>query len=243
MPKLARLMKFLLHVVRPMEHFSRPGVSKPPALQNPRDTRHSSRVSVQFMPAYEDARGAQLREYLNDAREAILWKCEGLSDAQARTPLTPTGTHVMGLLLHLAVTESQYFISCFGREIENRVIQGVIEAEEAQADFLPPSNMTLADAVTIYRETTAAADAVLDELELDSPAVVPWWIKHRHTTVERLLVHMIAESHRHAGHLDIVREQLDGFIGLRPSAPNIPDLTPDQWEEQRLRMNALADGA
>ncbi|MBD1539332.1 DinB family protein [Arthrobacter sp. S13_S34] len=195
------------------------------------------------MPAYEDARGAQLREYLNDAREAILWKCEGLSDAQARTPLTPTGTHVMGLLLHLAVTESQYFISCFGREIENRVIQGVIEAEEAQADFLPPSNMTLADAVTIYRETTAAADAVLDELELDSPAVVPWWIKHRHTTVERLLVHMIAESHRHAGHLDIVREQLDGFIGLRPSAPNIPDLTPDQWEEQRLRMNALADGA
>lgn len=43
-------------------------------------------------------------------------------------------------------------------------------------------------------------------------------------------MHMIAESHRHAGHLDIVREQLDGSIGLRPSAPNIPDLTPDQWK-------------
>ncbi|WP_237715846.1 DUF664 domain-containing protein [Arthrobacter sp. M2012083] len=57
----------------------------------------------------KSGREAQLREYLNDAREAILWKCEGLSDAQARTPLTPTGTHVMGLLLHLAVTESQYF--------------------------------------------------------------------------------------------------------------------------------------
>ena len=178
------------------------------------------------MPNEENDRGAQLREYLNDAREAILWKCEGLSDAQARTPLTPTGTHVMGLLLHLAVTESQYFISCLGREIENPTIRGVIEAEESQADFLPPPNMTLVDALEIYRETTVAADAVLDELELDSPAVVPWWIKHRHTTVERLLVHMIAECHRHAGHLDIVREQLDGFIGLRPSAPNIPDLTP-----------------
>lgn len=147
----------------------------------------------------------------------------------------------MGLLLHLAVTESQYFISCLGREIENPIIRGVTEAEDPQADFLPPPNMTLADAVEIYRETTAAADAVLDETELDSPAMVPWWIKHRHTTVERLLVHMIAESHRHAGHLDIVREQLDGFIGLRPSAPNIPDLTPDQWEEQRLRMKELAD--
>jgi len=194
------------------------------------------------MPIAEGDRRAQLREYLNDAREAILWKCAGLTDAQARAPLTPTGTHVMGLLLHLAVTESQYFISCLGRKIEDRVIQGVIEAEEDQADFLPPPNMTLADAVTIYREATVAADAVIDELELDSPAVVPWWIKHRYTTLERLLVHMIAESHRHAGHLDIVREQLDGFIGLRPSAPNLPDLTPAQWEEQRLRLKELADG-
>ncbi|MDD7835622.1 MULTISPECIES: mycothiol transferase [Paenarthrobacter] len=57
--------------------------------------------SVQFLPIADHDQGAQLREYLNDAREAILWKCEGLSDAQARTPLTPTGTHVMGLLLHL----------------------------------------------------------------------------------------------------------------------------------------------
>lgn len=198
--------------------------------------------SVQSMPIAEDDRGAQLREYLNDAREAILWKCEGLSDAQARTPLTPTGTHVMGLLLHLAVTESQYFISCLGREIENAVIRHVIEAEDAQADFLPPPGMTLEDAVRIYRQTIVAVDAVLDEVELNSPAVVEWWIKHRHTTVERLLVHMIAESHRHAGHLDIVREQLDGFVGLRPSAPNIPDLTPDQWEEQNLRLKELADG-
>ncbi|MFC8038880.1 DinB family protein [Paenarthrobacter sp. NPDC057355] len=190
----------------------------------------------------KDDRRAQLREYLNDAREAILWKCEGLSDAQARTPLTPTGTHVMGLLLHLAVTESQYFISCLGREIENAVIRHVIEADDAQADFLPPPGMTLADAVKIYRETIDAADAVLDEVELNSPAVVEWWIKHRNTTVERLLVHMIAESHRHAGHLDIVREQLDGFVGLRPSAPNIPDLTPGQWEEQQLRLQELADG-
>ncbi|MDJ0354486.1 DinB family protein [Pseudarthrobacter sp. PH31-O2] len=195
------------------------------------------------MPTDTNDRATQLREYLNDAREAILWKCEGLSDAQARTPLTPTGTHVMGLLLHLAVTESQYFISCLGREIENPVIQGVIASRDAQADFLPPPNMTLADAVEIYRETTVAADAVLDDLELDTTAVVQWWTKHRHTTVERLLVHMIAESHRHAGHLDIVREQLDGFIGLRPSAPNIPGLTPDQWEEQRLRIKELARGA
>lgn len=171
-----------------------------------------------------------------------MWKCEGLSDAQARTPLTPTGTHVMGLLLHLAVTESQYFISSLGREIKNVLIRHVIEAGDARADFLPPPDMTLVDAVNIYRETIVAVDAVFDGVELNSPAVVEWWTKHRKTTVERLLVHMIAESHRHAGHLDIVREQLDGFVGLRPSAPNIPDLTPDQWEEQNLGLKKLADG-
>ena len=54
---------------------------------------------------------------------------------------------------------------------------------------------------------------------------------------------MIAESHRHAGHLDIVREQLDGFIGLRPSAPNLPEFTPSQWEQQRLQLKSLADNA
>ncbi|PQZ86802.1 DinB family protein [Arthrobacter sp. MYb222] len=187
--------------------------------------------------------GAHLREYLNDAREAILWKCEGLSDTQARTPLAPTGTHVMGLLLHLAVTESEYFVGCLGQKIENPIIRDISEDEDAQADFRPPPNMTLADAMNIYREATTAADVVLDYLDLDSPAVVPWWGTHRHTTVERLLIHMIAESHRHAGHMDIVREQLDGFVGLRPSATNIPDLTPAQWEEQRLRIKEIADNA
>ena len=195
------------------------------------------------MPIDKSDRGALLREYLNDAREAILWKCEGLSDAQARTPMTSTGTHAMGLLLHLAVTESGYFIECLGREIQNPVIRSISDSDDAQADFLPPPGITLNDAVMFYKEAIAAADGVLDELELGSPAVVPWWGKHRHTTVERLLVHMIAESHRHAGHLDIVREQLDGFVGLRPSAPNLPELTADQWEEQRLQMKKLAENS
>ncbi|MGO4297442.1 DinB family protein [Glutamicibacter sp. MCAF14] len=184
---------------------------------------------------------ALLREYLNDAREAVLWKCEGLDDAQARTPMSSTGTHVMGLLLHLAVNEAGYFIACLGRKIQDPVIRSIIDSEDEQADFLPPPGMSLDDAISLYKETIAAADGVLDELELDSPAVVPWWNKHRHTTVQRLLVHMIAESHRHAGHLDIVREQLDGFIGLRPSAPNLPELTPGQWEQQRLKLKSLAD--
>ncbi|KWR71079.1 hypothetical protein RN04_10200 [Arthrobacter sp. W1] len=191
----------------------------------------------------KSGQGAQLREYLNDAREAILWKCEGLSDAQARTPLTATGTHVMGLLLHLAVTEAGYFIECLGQKIENPLIRDIMADDDAQADFRPPSNMTLADAMNLYREATSAADEVLDHSELNSPAIVPWWGTHRHTTVERLLTHMIAESHRHAGHMDIVREQLDGFVGLRPAAPNIPDLTPAQWDEERLRLRGIADNA
>lgn len=182
-----------------------------------------------------------LREYLNDARDAIVWKCEGLSQAQARRPMTATGTHVMGLLLHLAVTEAEYFIMCLGEKVKNPLIQRIIESEDDQAAFLPPEDLSLDDLLEVYKETVRAADKVLDRLDLDAPAVVPWWVKNRQTTVERLLVHMIAESHRHAGHLDIVREQLDGFIGLRPAAPNVPELNADQWEERRAQIGQLAD--
>lgn len=77
------------------------------------------------MPIDNSDNGAQLREYLSDVREAILWKCEGSSDAQARTPMTSPGTHVMGLLFHLAITESEYFIACLGQEVENSLIPRV----------------------------------------------------------------------------------------------------------------------
>ena len=64
----------------------------------------------------------------------------------------------------------------------------------------------------LYQRACAHADATVDELDLDSPAEVPWWSESA-TTLGVLLVRMLAETAQHAGHADIVRELIDGRVG------------------------------
>lgn len=182
-----------------------------------------------------------LREYLNDARSAVIYKAQGLSDHLARKPLTPTGTHVLGVVHHLAITEYGYFGQCFGREINNSYVLELLETDDPQADFLPPAHLSANDIVNLYKDAIAFCDEGIAALPLDAPAEVPWWVRHRHTTLEKLIVHMIAETSRHAGHLDIVREQLDGFAGLRSEVPNLPAYSNSQWEQQFTTINNLSE--
>ncbi|UYQ78139.1 DinB family protein [Glutamicibacter sp. JL.03c] len=183
-----------------------------------------------------------LLEYLGDARQAVIYKAQGLSDRLARKPLTPTGTHILGVVHHLAITEYGYFGQCLGRSVDDPYIQNLLDAEDPQADFLPPAHLNANGIIGLYRDSILFSDAGIKSLPLDAPVEVPWWIRRRHTTLEQLVVHMIAETSRHAGHLDIVREQLDGFTGLRPEAPNLPDYSAAQWAEQFESINRLADG-
>ncbi len=145
----------------------------------------------------------------------------------------------MGLLVHLSVTETGYFFKGLGRKIEDPLIQEIIESADPQAEFLPPQEMTLADAIALYEATTKAVDVVLDGIALDTIIKVSWR-KNGQATLERMLVHMIAETHRHAGHMDLIRELLDGFVGLYPEAPSIADLSEEQWHEQYQRVQRLA---
>ncbi|WP_159614074.1 DinB family protein [Glutamicibacter sp. JC586] len=181
-----------------------------------------------------------LREYLNDARDAVLYKAQGLSEQAARTPLTPTGTHVLGVVHHLAITEYGYFGPCLGRQVDNPYVQELLEIDDPQADFLPPAHLSANDIIDLYRQAVDYCEAGIDSLPLDAPAEVPWWNRRRHTTLEQLMIHMIAETSRHAGHLDIVREQLDGFTGLRAQSPNLPPYSQDQWAAQYAALSQIA---
>ncbi|NQD39552.1 DinB family protein [Glutamicibacter halophytocola] len=183
-----------------------------------------------------------LQEYLSEARDAVIYKAQGLSAQLARKPLTPTGTHILGVVHHLAITEYGYFAQCLGRTVDDPYIQELLDADDPQADFLPPAHFSASGIIELYRESTAFSDAGIRALPLSAPVEVPWWIRRRHTTLEHLMVHMIAETSRHAGHLDIVREQLDGFTGLRPEAPNLPDYSAAQWAQQFESINRLAIG-
>jgi Protein of unknown function (DUF664) len=58
---------------------------------------------------------ADLHSYLRDARQAVLWKLDGLSEYDVRRPLVPTGTNLLGLVKHLATVEWGHFGAAFGR--------------------------------------------------------------------------------------------------------------------------------
>lgn len=70
---------------------------------------------------------------------------------------------------------------------------------------------------------------------------MPWWPEdRRNVTLHRLLVHVVAETNRHAGHADVVRELVDGSVGLRDGVSNLPDRDAAWWEGYRERVERAA---
>jgi hypothetical protein len=79
-------------------------------------------------------------------------------------------------------------------------------------------------------------------LDLDAPGQVPWWPpERRDVTLHRVLVHVIAETHRHAGHADIVRELVDGAAGLLPGVSNLGADGAEARTAHHARVQAAAD--
>ncbi|QNN63889.1 DinB family protein [Leucobacter denitrificans] len=170
-----------------------------------------------------------LLQYLQEAREALLWKLEGLSEYDIRRPLTPTGTNLLGLVKHVAGVEHEYFTDCLG---QSRAFDAPWLADDTpdNSDMWATDDESREFIVDLYRTAWKSDDAIVRELGLEATGVVPWW-KNKETTVRRLLIHMIAETHRHAGHADILRELIDGAVGLRPTVTNIPAQEREWWIE------------
>ena len=183
---------------------------------------------------------ADLRRYLQDARNALLWKLDGASDYDVRRPMTGTGTNLLGLVKHCAGVEAGYFGFCFGRPFEEE-LPWMEEDAEANADMWATADESRDDIVALYRRVWAHADATIEALPLDATGEVPWWGADRgEPTLHRVLVHTVAELHRHAGHADIVRELIDGAAGLRETTPNMPDEDAAWWAAYRAKLEKVA---
>jgi hypothetical protein len=181
-----------------------------------------------------------LRHYLQEGREALVWKLEGASEYDVRRPLTPTGTNLLGLLKHLAFVEMGYFGPTFGRPVPE-LEPWLADDVEANADMWAGPAESREDVLALYRRGWAVGDAAIAELPLDAPGTVPWWSPAgRHTTLHRVLVHVVAETHRHAGHADIVRELVDGAAGHRAGNSNLPDGDATFWGAHRDRVERAA---
>jgi hypothetical protein len=184
---------------------------------------------------------ADFHRYLQAGRDAILWKLDGLGERDIRRPLTPTGTNLLGLVKHLAGVELGYFSAVFDRPFD---VLGPWFGTDAElnADMYATADESREDIVGLYRRTWALSDATIEALPLDAVGHVPWWTEPR-ITLHRVLVHVIAETHRHAGHADIVRELIDDAVGLRKDNDNMAPAGPEWWADYRNRLEQLARDA
>jgi len=154
-----------------------------------------------------------LQRYLQTARDALLWKLDGLSDYDMRRPMTSTGTNLLGLVKHVATVEIGYFGETFGRRYPEELSWFAEDAEE-NADMWATPDESREYITGLYREACAHSDRSIAELDLDHPAEVPHWAEgRRSTTFGALLVRVVDETVHHAGHADIVRELIDGQGG------------------------------
>jgi len=183
---------------------------------------------------------AVLQRYLQEARDALLWKLDDLGEYEVRRPLTPTGTNLLGLVKHLAYVEAGYFGTAFARPFPEP-LPDWDDAEDADpnADLWARPEESRADVVGLYRRVWAHADATIAAHDLDAVGTVPWW-GDEPATLHLLLVHVATETHRHAGHADIVRELIDGAAGLRATGTNLPDGDATWWATHHERVEQAA---
>jgi hypothetical protein len=142
---------------------------------------------------------AVLRGVLDELRRAVAAKATGVPEPRVRTPGVPSGTSLLGLVKHLAHVERFHFLG--------------EPTADWDATFRPSAQESVADVLAGYEAAIARANAVIDACpDLASP--VPRAHRRRPVpTMRWVLVHMIEETGRHAGHADILRELIDGSTG------------------------------
>ncbi|HEY3734833.1 MAG TPA: DinB family protein [Streptosporangiaceae bacterium] len=182
---------------------------------------------------------ADLHYYLQDSRDALLWKLDGLSEYDIRRPMTPTGTNLLGLVKHAAGTELGYFGDTFGRPF-GEPLPWLDEDADPNVDMWATADESREMITGLYRRVWAHSDATIKALALDAPGRVPWWGERGEVTLHRILVHVIAETDRHAGQADIVRELIDGAAGLRADNSNLAPGDQAWWDNYRRMLEGVA---
>jgi hypothetical protein len=183
---------------------------------------------------------AELQRCLQTGRDALLWKLDGLSEYDIRRPVTPTGTNLLGLIKHVASMELVYLGDTFGR-LSGEPLPWFADGAEPNADMWATADEPRDQIVGLYRRAWTYSDATIDALPLDATGRVPHWpAEHNEVTLHRILVDVIAETGRHAGHADIVRELIDGAVGLRIDNDNMAPGDQAWWDGYRTRLERVA---
>ncbi|WP_406364548.1 DinB family protein [Streptomyces sp. NBC_00645] len=186
---------------------------------------------------------ADLLRYLQDARDALLWKLEGLSEYDIRRPFTPTGTNLLGLVKHVTGVELAYFGDTFGRPYFDAEPPQwwYTKDAESNADMWATAEESREQIVELYRQAWEHSNGTIETLALDTIGHVPWWPEEqREVTLHHVVIRVIADTHRHAGHADVLRELMDGSVGWLQGKENVPPGDEEWWKEYRSRLEQVA---
>ncbi len=143
-------------------------------------------------------------------RQGVLHKVDGVSPADARAQPGRSPTSIAGVVKHLALVEDGWFTESFAGAPTPEPWVGVDWDEDPDWEFHSALDEALDDLVGHYRAACERSRAVTAEHDLDDTGADT---SRRAFTLRFVLVHMIEETARHLGHLDLLREHLDGTTG------------------------------
>ena len=166
----------------------------------------------ELLPQADEA--TVLHSFLDYYRSVFLRKAEGITDTQARMAIEPSGLTIIGLVRHMAEVERGWF----RRRTAGDLSAGFLYCDDhdPDRDFHPGPDDTLAEALAVLNAEiefarTATAGVTPGDLMKGVPPQqrIPGW----QPNVRWVMVHMIEEYARHCGHLDLLRERIDGTVG------------------------------
>lgn len=141
--------------------------------------------------------------FLRFARSCVVKKCEGLPEEALRRPLVASGNSLLGLVVHLTVSERWWF----GYHLD-----AGYPDQEWDFELRAPAGLAPETALQDYAHACASSDATVLALgDLEARTARP--VDGQHLRLRWVLAHMTSETARHAGHADILRELLDGTTG------------------------------
>lgn len=152
-----------------------------------------------------------LIEMLDWYREAVRRKVVGLTDAESRRVVSPTGVTILGLVRHLTEVEHWWWRGIFTAET---TAWRFCTDDDPDRDWHVNDDDTLSEAIAAYVHGAALGNSIAASADLDDLSAGPTSVfDGRHVNLRWIFLHLIEETARHAGHLDMLRELTDGAVG------------------------------
>lgn len=164
-------------------------------------------------PAFGADERTMLGQYLDYHRATVMWKASNLTQEQMARTLPSSELTIAGLVKHLALVEDSWFTERFAGLGEVEPWAGVDWDADRDWEFHTAVDDPPEDLLALYAAACARSRAVVAAAEsLDERSVAPSRTGD-HFTLRWILLHMIEETARHNGHIDLLREPIDGLIG------------------------------